>query len=164
MRIQSINRMPGATVQTREIGQKLQRCGIRASHQRILIYEYLQNHRTHPTVDTIYSEMSKAMPSLSRTTVYNTLKAFARHGLVSTITIEENENRYDIDTSDHGHFKCSDCGGLYDFDVSNENLRVSGLNGFRTKQRHIYFRGTCDRCTKLESQSKGEGNGRAVVQ
>jgi len=151
-------------VQIREISQQLQRCGLRASHQRILIYGYLLNHRTHPTVDTIYCEMSKTLPSLSRTTVYNTLKAFASHGLVSTITIEENENRYDIDTSDHGHFKCSSCGHLYDFDVSDENLHITGLNGFTTEQRHIYFRGTCDRCTGAELQSKGGSNGRAVVQ
>ncbi|MBT4094195.1 MAG: transcriptional repressor [Nitrospinaceae bacterium] len=151
-------------MQIREISQQLQQCGIRASHQRILIYGYLLSHRIHPTVDTIYGEMSKTLPSLSRTTVYNTLKAFADHGLVSTITIEGNENRYDIDTSDHGHFKCSHCGHLYDFDISDENLQITGLNGFTTKQRHIYFRGTCNRCTKPESQSKGEGNGRAAVQ
>ncbi len=151
-------------MQIKEISQQLQKCGIRASHQRILIYGYLLNHRIHPTVDTIYSEMSKTLPSLSRTTVYNTLKAFAGHGLVSTITIEENENRYDIDTSDHGHFKCSKCGRLYDFDVSDRDLHIPGLDGFTAEQRHIYFRGICDKCATPQSQRKGGGDGGSAVQ
>ncbi len=141
-----------------EIRQHLQGHGIRASHQRILIYAYLLRHRIHPTVDTIFGEMSRTLPSLSRTTVYNTLKAFVDHGIVSTITIEENESRYDIDTSDHGHFKCTNCGRLYDFGVSSVDLHAEGLDGFRITQRHIYYRGNCDKCQESGSEDGGSGS------
>ena len=145
-------------MQAGEIRQHLQEHGIRASHQRILIYEYLLRHRIHPTVDTIFGEISGILPSLSRTTVYNTLKAFVDHGIVSTITIEGNEKRYDIDISDHGHFKCLNCGHLYDFGVSDGDLHATGLDGFKVEQRHIYYRGTCDKCEKRGSGNQGSGS------
>ena len=50
--------------------ERLKSLGIRPSEQRIVILEYLLGHRTHPTVETIYSELSPKMPTLSKTTVY----------------------------------------------------------------------------------------------
>lgn len=47
---------------------------IRPSVQRVAIMQYLLDHRTHPTADDIYTELVKTMPTLSRTTVYNTLQ------------------------------------------------------------------------------------------
>ena len=51
--------------------------GIHPSVQRIAIMDYLIKHRTHPTVDEVYTALSDEIPTLSKTTVYNTLKLFA---------------------------------------------------------------------------------------
>ncbi len=51
---------------------------------------------------------------LSKTTVYNTLKLFVAKGIVQELTIEEKEVRYDADTKPHAHFKCIECGNVYD--------------------------------------------------
>ena len=48
--------------------------GIRPSLQRVCVYRYLRGVKTHPTVDEIYSALLPEYPSLSRTTVYNTLE------------------------------------------------------------------------------------------
>ena len=53
---------------------------IKPSMQRIAIMEYLMEHRTHPSADEIYTALSPSMPTLSKTTVYNTLKLFAEQG------------------------------------------------------------------------------------
>ncbi len=50
--------------------------GIKPSYQRIKIYEYIFNNNIHPTVDNIYKKLLKEIPTLSKTTVYNTLKLF----------------------------------------------------------------------------------------
>ena len=42
--------------------------------QRIAIMEYLMEHPIHPSADDIYTALSPSMPTLSKTTVYNTLK------------------------------------------------------------------------------------------
>ena len=75
--------------------QKLLDCGIRPSLQRIEIMRYLQTHKTHPTIDDIYVELKKRIPSVSRTTIYNTLRMFSEKGGALMITIDEHRVCYD---------------------------------------------------------------------
>ena len=56
--------------------QKLSAHNIKPSLQRLAIYSYLLEKKNHPTVDMIYSDLHPSMPTLSKTTVYNTLKLF----------------------------------------------------------------------------------------
>ena len=130
----------------KDIATLLQSQGVKASYQRLRIFEYLVHHRTHPTVDMIYTGLIDEIPTLSKTTVYNTLKLFSDKGLVSTITIEENENRYDVDVSNHGHFKCKQCGGVTDFMLDDHSIVIHELDGYRTEDRHVYFKGVCKNC------------------
>ena len=43
------------------------RDSIKPSVQRIAIMNYLIEHRTHPTVDEIYTALSPSIPTLSKT-------------------------------------------------------------------------------------------------
>ena len=129
-----------------EIAQDLLGHGIRPSMQRIQIYRYLDEHRTHPTVDEIYSRIHKLIPVLSRMTVYNTVKLFAQKGVVSPLIIEDKELRYDMNTKFHGHFRCEQCGTVYDImDIGDVKLPAN-LVGFRVSHRHMYFMGLCKHC------------------
>ena len=67
-----------------QIAAKLEEKNIRPSVQRMAIYNFLAENPVHPTVDTIYTALSPQMPTLSRTTVYNTLRQFSECGLVQT--------------------------------------------------------------------------------
>ena len=58
------------------VGEYLKENGIKPSYQRMKIYEFLLQNRIHPTVDTIYRALNKEIPTLSKTTVYNTLNLF----------------------------------------------------------------------------------------
>ena len=53
---------------------------IKPSMQRIAIMQYLMEHPIHPSADDIYTALSPSMPTLSKTTVYNTLKLFSEQG------------------------------------------------------------------------------------
>lgn len=128
------------------IGEYLRGNGIKPSYQRIKIFEYLMNTKEHPTVDTIYRSLVGDIPTLSKTTVYNTLNLFVENNIALLITIEENETRYDADISLHGHFKCEKCGRVADFSVAMETVNVEALAGFQINQKHVYFKGICDRC------------------
>ncbi|MGL4370054.1 MAG: Fur family transcriptional regulator [Spirochaetota bacterium] len=116
------------------------------SAQRIAILKFLHAHRIHPTAEDIYGRLHPSITTLSRTTVYNTLKLFAENGIVQVLTIEEKEARYDIDTSHHGHFKCDACGKVYDFTADAPGQTIPELKGFTIKERHLYYRGTCAAC------------------
>lgn len=119
---------------------------LRATPQRIAVYEYLCEHRVHPDVDTIYNDVKKENPSFSKTTVYNALKSLSECNLIIPVMIDESKIRYDADTSFHGHFKCEKCKKIFDFSI--ENTAVKGLDGFEIKQKDVYFSGLCNHCKK----------------
>jgi Fe2+ or Zn2+ uptake regulation protein len=120
--------------------------GIKPSYARIKIYSYLQLNRMHPTVDEIYNALVNEIPTLSKTTVYNTLKLFESAGITRAITIEDNEARYDINVDNHGHFKCKQCGKIYDFSINMEKMELEGLNNFIITEKNVYFKGVCAEC------------------
>ena len=119
---------------------------IRPSLTRVLIYDYLRQHRTHPTVDEIYSALSPQVPTLSRTTVYNTVKLLTAAGMIKLITIEEQQARFDACTDLHGHFLCSKCGKVYDFDTDEPDSHLP--DGFTVTTQEVYCTGTCKQCNQ----------------
>lgn len=119
---------------------------IKPSYSRVKILEYIVNKKSHPTVEEIYNVLIKELPTLSKTTVYNTLNILMEAHLVRLITIEDNETRYDADLSEHGHFKCESCGQIYDFRISLEENAVAGLDGFLIEDKNVYFKGVCQNC------------------
>ena len=129
-----------------EVLAALKEKNIRLSHQRLKVLAYLCQHLCHPTVDQIYQALRREVPTLSRTTVYNTLEILVEAGLVRVVTIEDTQARYDINTHEHGHFKCNSCGFVYDFAVEIGALPTQGLEGARVDAKDVYFRGTCSKC------------------
>ena len=127
-----------------KVQQVLQEKGIRPSVTRVRILEYLRSVCSHPTVEEIYSELIGELPTLSKTTVYNTLKLFAEQGIVKVLTIDGNHIRYDGCTDFHGHFMCSECGTVYDFTVTNGNEK--GLEDFEVSAREVFYSGKCKKC------------------
>ena len=120
--------------------------GVKASPQRLSIYKYLIEEKNHPTVDTIYQDLIGGMPTLSKTTVYNTLKLFIDKGVAKAINIENNETRYDADTSIHGHFKCEKCLMVYDINIDMSEIKTLNITDFLIKETHFYLKGICKNC------------------
>jgi len=126
--------------------EELKRRNVNLSHQRLKVLEYLVRNQCHPTADQIYTDLRKSIPTLSRTTVYNTLKMLIDAGLVRAITIEDNEARYDIIPESHGHFKCASCGAIYNFGIDAAALASGDLAGFLVTEKNVYFKGICPGC------------------
>ena len=49
---------------------------IKPSYQRIKVYEHLVHSDNHPSAEFIYRKLIKTIPTLSKTTIYNSLKTF----------------------------------------------------------------------------------------
>ena len=132
---------------TEDIGSFLKNVGIKPSVQRLRIYDFLSKSMEHPTVETIFKALSPEIPTLSKTTVYNTLKLFQEHGIIMVVNIEDNETRYDADTSFHGHFKCTKCGRVYDFPLSQQHSEnIDALENHTITESHYYLKGICSSC------------------
>ena len=122
--------------------------GVKPSAQRLAVMEYLMEHLTHPSADEIYCALHPAMPTLSKTTVYNTLRLLTEKGAAIQLTIDERNVCFDADTTPHAHFLCTRCGKVYDVPLRETNLERQACipPGFRTEQGAIYDRGCCARC------------------
>lgn len=124
----------------------LQEHGIKPSYQRVKILEYMLTKKNHPTVDMVYEELLKDIPTLSRTTVYNTVNLFFQNGLVQKLGIDEQETRYDADISFHAHFKCDECKKIWDLPIEGDKSRIGGLDKFKVREIQYYVKGSCDQC------------------
>lgn len=122
--------------------------GIKPSVQRLAVMSYLLEHRTHPTVEEIHNALAGDMPTLSKTTVYNTLHLFVEHGAAAQLTIDERNACYDAETSPHAHFLCTRCGRVYDVALRTPNLREAAdiPEDFAPETAELYYRGTCKAC------------------
>jgi Fur family peroxide stress response transcriptional regulator len=126
----------------------LQEAGIKPTYQRLAILNYLEQCGQHPTVDTIYENLLKRIPTISKTTVYNTLAVLVTEGLVHAVTITGSEVRYGIKSANHHHFMCIRCGQIFDIEVECSlaaNLPKMYL-GHQILEVHGYFKGICKQC------------------
>ena len=131
------------------IKSRLQQYEIKPSLHRIAIMKFLMEHPIHPTIDMIFNELYDSIPTLSKTTVYNTLKLLEEKGAVQAILIDEKNIRYDADLSVHGHFRCKKCGKIDDLEIKDvENVSIKNGKKLMITECQIYYKGYCETCKK----------------
>lgn len=135
-------------ITTELMGNILLEKGVKPSFQRISVLKYLIKEKNHPSVEIIYQAIHKDIPTLSKTTVYNTLNLLVEKGIVSALTIKENEVIYDFIEEPHAHFHCVECGNIKDIFIGKELLAINSLDGFKIDEAQINFKGTCVYCNK----------------
>lgn len=120
---------------------------LKITPQRLAVLQYLDAHHTHPTVEEIYHTLKKKTPSLSKTTVYNTLEILNNHHIIHAISITGHERRYDLKKEIHHHFLCRKCGTIKDIDLTCPNIKKIQQLGYTIEELHGYFKGLCPDCT-----------------
>lgn len=133
--------------------QRLHSCGLRPTPQRVAVFTYLckQEHHRHPSAEEVYTALVSEYPTLSRTTVYQTLESLCKCGLIVKVAIDGGEMLFEADTSDHGHFKCTQCGKIYDLFYTQPVEFPHPPAGFEVKESHIYCKGICRKCNTAAS-------------
>ena len=119
---------------------------IRPVNKRVKIMNYLVSKRNHPTAEMIYLELVNEIAGLSKTTVYNTLNLFVQEGIARALHIECNELRYEADISQHGHFKCKECGEVFDFSFNQDLIQDLRLKNFVLEEFQFSINGICSIC------------------
>lgn len=123
--------------------------GIRPSVQRIAVMKYLLEHRTHPTVDDIYMHLQQQMPTLSRTTVYNTIELLVAKGAALELTIDGHTTHYDGYTAPHAHHRCSCCGRITDVEITPESLsELTNACPLPCSDMQVFYTGLCTECAR----------------
>ena len=138
-----------------ELANKLQSKNLRPSYHRIRVLEYLYHQKEgHPTAEEVFEALSPEIPSLSRTTVYNTLHSYVEAELARAVTIDEAQTRFDGTPLAHGHFRCDSCSAIINFPIDVDKLPIAGLDEFDINQKDVYFRGLCPKCRNPKTQRK----------
>jgi Fe2+ or Zn2+ uptake regulation protein len=133
--------------------EHLMKFGIRPSVQRVAVMKYLLTHRTHPTVDEIYSALAPEIPTLSRTTVYNTLHLLHEHGAILVLVMDGITAHFDGFTHPHAHFLCTRCGKVFDVELESTEFveRNTPRNAAVITDTQLYYKGICADCNKEQN-------------
>ena len=131
---------------TDDLARMIHSSGIRVSAQRIAVLGFISNRKMHPTADEVYNALRLVYPSISRTTVYNSLHVLVESGLVKTLEIEAGVMRYDMGAQErHGHFLCRKCGSVFDIPFP-PGLPVFSKDGFLIECEEWNCKGLCADC------------------
>lgn len=134
----------------------LKKHGLKATPQRIAIYDYLLHTEAHPTVDTIYASLHPTHPTMSLATVYKTVESLREAGLIQQLNVGEECFRYDARTSSHPHVQCLHCRRVFDLaPASFTDLpdRARAQSSFLITQAQLYFYGLCPECQQVQDAS-----------
>jgi Fe2+ or Zn2+ uptake regulation protein len=122
--------------------------GIRPSHHRILILKYLCGNRNHPTVEEISRDLAHQAPTLTKATIYNSLRVFLEKDIVVSFNTSGGEARYDYKSSAHAHFHCINCNRVIDVLSKYRCYEIKNIGPNKVLQTQLFFKGLCDKCLK----------------
>jgi len=120
--------------------------GFRFTPQRQQVYTVLLHKRDHPTAEEVFIRAKHDRPEISMATVYNCLDALVKCGLVRQVTLDRGAARFCPNMTEHCHFYCDACGGVYDIGLSPR----TGLplpKGFKAERFDIAIHGRCPECS-----------------
>ena len=123
----------------------LRQKGIKASFQRVSIYDYLRHTTEHPSVSQIFSDLHPTIPSLSRATVYNTINLFVEKKIAIPVQVDGAEARYDLADPRHAHFHCIVCQTIYDIPMEEIGI-PEPLKEFDVQEAQLHYKGICPKC------------------
>lgn len=132
-----------------KIKEILQQKGLKATPQRIVVYDALRSDISHPSPETIYTRVYKKIPSISKATVYKILETFEKKGIVSVVSSHHNTTRYDPLTSRHHHIVCKKCNKIVDVvdsDLDNITVPEQVTAGNKLIDFTIHFLVICPEC------------------
>lgn len=121
----------------------------RDTEQRKAVLRVLRNNQSHPTADQIYDTVRKEIPNISKGTVYRNLQVLQEDGAISELNLNGTLSRYEEKQDKHYHFRCEQCGRIFDLDVP-VNIKidkgVAERTGFKVFSHQMEFRGLCKDC------------------
>lgn len=141
--------------------QELRRAGLRVTEQRALVLGILRRSKEHLDAEEIYAAAQAADADLSLATVYRTVRALEKAGLVAQRYFgpgHANDHYEPAGGPEHHHFTCVKCHRVFEF----ETPALAQLQGDLRRQRgwdvrRAYFslEGVCADCAGSASQGRG---------
>ncbi|HEY6022275.1 MAG TPA: transcriptional repressor [Candidatus Paceibacterota bacterium] len=131
--------------------------GFKLTPQRLIILDYLQGNKSHPSAEDIYRAVHDKFPTMSLATVYSTLAALKEKGYIIELSLDPDKKRYDPETVPHNHLICIACKRIVD--VAGEcrlDLPEDERQDFVVMESHVEFYGLCPGCKQKKKKPTEE--------
>lgn len=139
-----------------EIRRRFRERGLKVTPQRAAIYLALAESSSHPTAEDLHRRVRRRYPMVSPNTVYYTLGALRRAGLVHEVNYWHDRSRFDANLHLHHHLICLGCRTIRDIeDGALDRLSVSPRlgAGFKTLGHRVEFHGYCSACWRRKKRA-----------
>lgn len=128
----------------------------RNTKQKRLVMETLGG-MNHPSATSVYEEVRRKDPTVSRATVFRILADAAGEGILLRLMIPGSDDRFDFTLAKHCHIRCRVCGRVDDVKVDEaavKSLAGADAHGYRIEGCDVEFVGLCPGCTAAENDKK----------
>ena len=133
-----------------EVSSILKTEGLRATDQRLKIWDELSSNDDHRDIDTILLSLKKNKVNVSRATLYRTIDVFVKHDLLKKITLDNGKFLYEHNrkgiTPKHDHIVCEDCGEIFEFfddTISKVEDKIANKLNLKITKRVHQLSATC---------------------
>jgi len=136
---------------TQKIAETLRNGGYKATTQRIAIAQTILRSNDHPSAEEIHENVLRHHPTISLSTVYNTLHILRDMNFINEIMIK-GKTRYDSNPDMHVNLICEECGRIFDVQETtlfNDIEKISKKLRFRIKGQRIDVYGICSSCLNI---------------
>lgn len=143
-----------------EVEAVLKSEGLRATKQRLDIWDELSSSDKHRDIETILVDLKKKKINVSRATLYRTIDVFVKHGLLKKITLDSGKFLYEHNkktiSPKHDHIVCEDCGEIFEFydnNISSIEKKIADDLNLRVTKRVHQLSASCnnDQCSHAEN-------------
>jgi len=104
---------------------KFKKFGISPTEPRLEVAALLLRRPQHLSAEQVLDRLYSRGSSVSTATVYNSLKLFAKRGLIRECIVDPERRFYDSRTTPHHHFYNVDTGKLSD--IPAHKIKINGL-------------------------------------
>jgi len=143
-----------------EVEEVLKSEGLRATKQRLEIWDELSSSDKHRDIETILLDLQNKKINVSRATLYRTIDVFVKHSLLKKITLDSGKFLYEHNkktiTPKHDHIVCEDCGEIFEFydsNISNIEKKIADDLNLKVTKRVHQLSGSCkdDKCSHAKN-------------
>ncbi|MHC4941204.1 MAG: Fur family transcriptional regulator [Planctomycetota bacterium] len=123
---------------------------LRSTQQREAIREALEAAAGPLLPEELLASAQGACPSLGQATVYRALRQMEEAGEVQKVVVGDGRPRYEAMQPHHHHFRCRECGKVYDIEGCVRSPNQLGENlphGFVLEGHELTLHGLCAGCS-----------------
>lgn len=125
--------------------QELKQASLQATPARIATMQLFESHDTPVDAQHLIEHLS----GTDRVTVFRILNAFVEKGLIRKLEFGEGKARYELNTGEHHHLICQQCGNVEDIsdcNIASLEKDIQKKKGFLVKNHSLEFFGLCRDC------------------